>query len=167
MSGSNLIEATMQLPCSVVVLSASADDKQGAMTACAMYVSQSPPLIVVSLSKKLATNQLIEQSKEFAINVLADNQTELAGKFGSIHGYEVDKFKEFGISTETADKIKAPLISGCVANIECRVKDALWDVEGNHAIYIGEVVAFRKKEQLKPAVWLNNKFFSVGAQCRI
>ena len=80
MSGSNLIEATMQLPCSVVVLSASADDKQGAMTACAMYVSQSPPLIVVSLSKKLATNQLIEQSKEFAINVLADNQTELAGK---------------------------------------------------------------------------------------
>ena len=102
MSGSNLIEATMQLPCSVVVLSASPDDKQGAMTACAMYVSQSPPLI-----------------------------------------------------------------SGCVANIECRVKDALWDVEGNHAIYIGEVVAFRKKEQLKPAVWLNNKFFSVGAQCRI
>jgi flavin reductase (DIM6/NTAB) family NADH-FMN oxidoreductase RutF len=167
MSERSLVEATMQLPCSVVILSASAGGNQGAMTACAMYVSQVPPLVVVSISRNLATYQLIEKSKEFAVNVLADNQLKLAGKFGSGHGYEVDKFKEFGIATEAASKIKAPLVSGCFSNIECRVRNSLWDVEGNHAVYIGEVVAFRMSEGLEPTVWLNNRFFRVGTECRI
>jgi len=40
-------------------------------------------------------------------------------------------------------------------------------VAGNHAIYIAEVVAFKVNEALKPVVWLDNNYFSVGARCRI
>lgn len=167
MSERSLVQATLQLPCSVVILSASADNSQGAMTATAMYVSQVPPLIAVSVSKAFATYQLIEKSKEFAINVIADNQLDMAQKFGRVHGYEVEKFKEFGIATESASKIGAPLVSGCFANIECRVKSSLWDVEGNHTIYISEVVAFKMNNELQPTVWLNNRYFRVGTECRI
>lgn len=167
MSEQSLVKATMQLPCSVVILSAKADKRQGAMTATAMYVSQVPPLLAVSISKTFATYQLIEKSKEFALNVIADNQLDLSKKFGSTHGYEVDKFKEFGIATEPASKIGAPLISGCFANMECKVKSSLWEVEGNHAIYIAEVVAFKIKDELKPLVWWKNQYFKVGAECRI
>ncbi|MDP2729491.1 MAG: flavin reductase family protein [Dehalococcoidales bacterium] len=163
----SLVRATLQLPCSVVILSAGDGNSQGAMTATAMYVSQVPPLVVVSLSKTFATYQLIEKSKEFAVNVIADNQLDLAKKFGSVHGYEVDKFKEFGIATEPASKVSAPLVSGCFASIECRVKSSLWDVEGNHAIYIGEVVGFKLNEELQPLVWLDNRYFKVGTECRI
>jgi len=131
-----------------------------------VYVSQSPPLIVVSLSKHLATYQLIERAREFGVNVLADSQLGLAGKFGSVHGYEVDKFSEFGIATIPASKIKAPLVSGCFANMECNVKDTLSDVGGNHAVYIGEVVAFHINRELKPAVWLNNRYYRVGSECK-
>ena len=137
------------------------------MTATAMYVSQVPPLLVVSISKTFATYQLIEKSKEFAVNVIADTQIDLSKKFGTVHGYEVDKFKEFGIATEPASQVGAPLVSGCFMNLECQVKSALWEVEGNHAIYLAEVVAFKMKEELRPAVWLNNQYFQVGAQCRI
>jgi len=167
MSDKSLAKATLQLPCSVVIVSAKADNRQGAMTATAMYASQIPPLLVVSISRTFATYQLIEKSKEFAINVLADNQLELSKKFGSIHGDEVDKFQQFGISTEPASKIGAPLVSGCFANIECQVRSSLWEVEGNHAIYVAEVVAFKMNEGLKPLVWLNNQYFEVGARCRI
>ncbi len=167
MSERSLVQATLQLPCSVVILSASADNSQGAMTATAMYVSQVPPLIAVSVSKTFATYQLIEKSKEFAINVIADNQLDLAQKFGSVHGYEVDKFREFGIATESSSKIGTPLVSGCFANIECQVKSSLWDVEGNHAIYIGEVVGFKMNDELKPLVWLHNRYFRVGTECQI
>ena len=162
-----LIKATMQLPCSVVILSARADSRRGAMTATAMYVSQVTPLIAVSISKTSATYQMIEKSKEFAVNVIADNQKELSKKFGNIHGFEVDKFKEIGITTESASVIGAPLISGCFANVECKVKNAMWEVEGNHAIYIAEVVAFKVNEKLKPVVWFNNKYFNLGTQCKI
>jgi flavin reductase (DIM6/NTAB) family NADH-FMN oxidoreductase RutF len=167
MSNKSLVKATMQLPCSVVILTAHADNVQGAMTASSMYVSQVPPLLAVSVSKTFATYQLIEKSREFAINLIADNQQPLAEQFGSIHGYEIDKLKEFGVKTETANTIKAPLIAGCFANIECRVKSSLWDVEGNHAIYIAEVVGFKMNETLSPMVWLNNKYFKVGNECKL
>jgi flavin reductase (DIM6/NTAB) family NADH-FMN oxidoreductase RutF len=167
MSNKSLVQATMQLPCSVIILTARANDNQGAMTASSMYVSQVPPLLAVSISKTFATYQLIEKSKEFAINVIADNQFELADKFGSIHGYEIDKFKEFGVKIETANVIKAPLIIGCFANIECRVKSSIWDAEGNHAIYIAEVVGFKMDKNLNPMVWLNNKYFRVGNECKL
>ena len=167
MSSKSFVRATMQLPCSVTILTAYADNIQGAMTASSMYVSQVPPLLAVSVSKTFATYQLIEKSKEFAINLIADSQHDLAGKFGSLHGYEINKFKEFAVKTETANVIKAPLIMGCFANIECRVKSSLWDVEGNHAIYIAEVVGFKMDEKLSPMVWLNNKYFRVGNECKL
>ena len=167
MSNKSLVQATMQLPCSVIILTARTNDNQGDMTASSMYVSQVPPLVAVSISKTFATYQLIEKSKEFAINVIADNQFELANKFGGIHGYEIDKFREFGVKTETASIIKAPLIIGCFANIECRVRSSIWDVEGNHAIYIAEVVGFKMDNKLNPMVWLNNKYFRVGNECKL
>ena len=167
MSDKSLAKATLQLPCSVVIVSAKADNRQGAMTATAMYASQVPPLLVVSISKTFATYELIEKSKEFAVNVIADTQLDLSKKFGTTHGYEVDKFQEFGISTEPASKIDAPLVSGCFANIECRVRSSLWEVEGNHAIYVVEAVAFKMKEELRPVVWLNNQYFQVGMRCKI
>ncbi len=63
--------------------------------------------------------------------------------------------------------IGAPLISGCFANLECQVRSSLWEVEGNHAIYVAEVLAFKMNEKLKPLVWLNNQYFQVGAKCQI
>jgi flavin reductase (DIM6/NTAB) family NADH-FMN oxidoreductase RutF len=167
MSNKSFVYATMQLPCSVIILTARMNDDQGAMTATSMYVSQVPPLLAVSISKTFATYQIIEKSKEFAINLIADNQAELAEKFGSVHGYDVDKFKEFGIMTEPGRNIKAPLIKGCFANIECRVKTSIWEVEGNHSIYIAEVVGFKMDDKLSPMVWLNNKYFRVGNECKL
>jgi flavin reductase len=167
MKDRSLIQATMQLPSSVVIVTASANEGHGAMTASAMFVSQVPPLLAVSVSKTFATYQLIEKSKEFAINVIADHQQDLAGKFGRVHGYEIDKFKEFGVKTESATVIKAPLVAGCFASIECRVKNSIWDVEGNHSIYIGEVVGFKRDEKSSPMVWLNNKYFRVGNECKL
>lgn len=167
MSEKSLVQATRQLPCSVVILSAQSDKNQGAMTASAMFVSEVPPLIAVSVSKAFSTYQIIEKSRQFAINIISDGQIELANKLGSSHGQDSDKFSKFNIITEPASKIKAPLISGCFANIECQVRTSLWDVEGNHAIYIGEVVAFKMNKNLGPLVWLNNKFFRVGTECKL
>ncbi len=71
------------------------------------------------------------------------------------------------METKKASIVKAPLIAGCFANIECRVKTAIWDVEGNHAVYLAEVVGFKKDDQLTPMVWLNNKYFRVGNECKL
>jgi flavin reductase (DIM6/NTAB) family NADH-FMN oxidoreductase RutF len=167
MTPNSLIQATFQLPCSVIILTASGKQGHRAMTATSMFVSEVPPLLAVSVSKTFATYPLIEESKEFAINVIADNQRDLAGKFGSVHGYEIDKLKEFGVKTESASVIKAPLVAGCFANIECRVKSSISHVEPSHAIYIAEVVGFKMDAKLSPMVWLNNRYFRVGNECKL
>jgi flavin reductase (DIM6/NTAB) family NADH-FMN oxidoreductase RutF len=167
MNEMSLAQAPLQLPCSVVVLSASSGGRSGAMTATAMYVSMKPPRLIVSVSRTFATYRLIEESGQFAINVIADNQVELSGRFGSSHGFEVEKFKEYGILTDTASKISAPLITGCFSYLECRVITSLWEVEGNHTIYVGEPIAFKINSELRPMVWFGGKYFSVGAECKI
>jgi len=167
MTPKSFVQATLRLPCSVIILTAGVNEAHSAMTATSMFVSEVPPLLAVSVSKTSASYPLIEKSKEFAINVIADNQRDLSGKLGSVHGYEIDKFKEFAIKTESASVIKAPLIVGCFANIECRVKRSIGDVEGNHAIFIAEVVGLKMDERLSPMVWLNNKYFRVGSECKL
>jgi len=42
---------------------------------------------------------------------------------GNCSGDEVDKFQKFNLSTTPASVVSPPLITDCLANIECRVKD--------------------------------------------
>ncbi|MFC2048796.1 flavin reductase family protein, partial [Elusimicrobiota bacterium] len=59
-----------------------------------MPVSKEPPLIACAVGKKFYSRELIENTKEFIINV---PQEELKSKIyycGFHSGYKVDKFKE-------------------------------------------------------------------------
>ncbi len=58
--------------------------------------------------------------------VLAIPTVDMAGKvvdIGNCSGQEVDKFKTFGLTPLPAEKVGAPLIAECLANLECRVVD--------------------------------------------
>ncbi len=43
---------------------------------------------------------------------------------GNCSGTEVDKFETFRLTQKQAETVDARLISECLANIECKVKDA-------------------------------------------
>jgi flavin reductase (DIM6/NTAB) family NADH-FMN oxidoreductase RutF len=56
----------------------------------------------------------------------ADLTAELAKKVvvcGNSSGQSVDKFKTFGLTPVAASVVKAPLITECYANLECKVVD--------------------------------------------
>ena len=58
--------------------------------------------------------------------VIAIPTVDIAGKvvdIGNCSGQDVDKFKDFDLTPLPAEKVKAPLIAECLANIECRVTD--------------------------------------------
>jgi len=167
MSGVSLVQATRQLPCSVVIITTQYGDESDAMTASAMFVSENPPFLVVSISKTFKTYQLIEKSHEFVINVLAGDKVNLANQLGSIHGRDIDKLTKFNVVTEKATKINSPVMCGCFANFECKVKTSLADIEGEHSIYLAEVVAHKINPGLAPLVWLNNRFYRVGNECKV
>ncbi len=58
--------------------------------------------------------------------VIAVPTADIANKvvdIGNCSGQDIDKFKTFELTPLPAEKVSAPLIAECLANIECRVAD--------------------------------------------
>jgi flavin reductase (DIM6/NTAB) family NADH-FMN oxidoreductase RutF len=160
----NLYVIGRQLPCSVTLLTVATKGKQDAMTASAMFVSENPPLLVVSVAKHIVSHDLIEKAGEFVLNVASTGQIKLARQLGFTHGREVDKLKKFGVSKGKASKIGAPLIKGSFANIECRVITSVSAV--NYIVYLAEVVSYKVDNKLTPVAWFDNKYFPLKDELR-
>lgn len=152
-------EISRLVPCSVTLLSVATKRKVDAMTASAMFVSESPPLLVVSVAKHIVSHNLIEEAGKFVLNIASTKQVKLAKQLGFTHGKEVDKFKRFNVPKAKASKVEAPLIKGSFANIECKVITSL--SAANYVIYLAEVVASRVDEKLVPVAWFGNKYFAL------
>jgi len=148
---------TRLVPCSVVLLSAAAGGRQDAMTATATFVAENIPLLTVSVSKSSTCHELIEKSGELVLNVAAADQANLARKLGAAHGKEIDKFKEYGIRTEAAAEIGAPLIAGAAANIECKVITSF--PAANYTVFLVEAVALKKDDNKTPIAWFKDRYF--------
>jgi flavin reductase (DIM6/NTAB) family NADH-FMN oxidoreductase RutF len=81
---------------------------------------------------------LIKNSKECVINIPAAKLIDTVVGIGNCSGSEVDKFREFQLTADRADKVKAPLIRECFASFECKlVDDAMLD---KYNFFIFEVV---------------------------
>lgn len=96
-------------------------------------VSMNPPLVLVCLSATADCHAAFHDGDEMAINVLATSQTDVAMRFAS---RGADKFGDVAVVGGTATS--APLISGAVAHIECKMHAR--HVAGDHTILIGQVV---------------------------
>ena len=134
------------------------------MTATATFVAEDLPLLMVSVSKESTCHELIEKSGELALNVASADQVDLARKLGATHGRDVDKFKEFEIETAPAAKIAAPLISGSLASIECKVITSM--PASNYIVYMVEAVAYTADNTRTPIAWYNDRYFSVDQEVR-
>ena len=111
-----------------------------------MPVSKEPPLIACAIGKKSCSYELIRSSKEFIVNVPPAKLKPKIYYCGYHSGYQVDKFKETGLTAQPARKVKAPVIGECVAYMECKV---VQEIEtGDKNLFIGEVVEAYADETL-------------------
>jgi flavin reductase (DIM6/NTAB) family NADH-FMN oxidoreductase RutF len=118
----------------------------------------------VSVAKHHLTHALIEETGEFVLNVASSGQVKLARGLGSTHGDKVDKFKKFGIKTQTANSVAAPLILGSFANIECSVVTS-FPVSG-YTVYLSHVIDFRVDSTLTPLAWHFDRFYELGSEVK-
>lgn len=112
-----------------------------------MKCSINPPLFAVALSKKGNTQRLIKESKEFAIAIPNKELENEVVYFGSVHGFDIDKFQESKIETVKAKYIQSPLIKNATVNFECKMVNEV--DSGDHIIFIGNIVASYVKPDTK------------------
>jgi flavin reductase (DIM6/NTAB) family NADH-FMN oxidoreductase RutF len=103
-----------------------------------MVMEFSPSLVGCLISSGNHSYELIRRSKECVINVPTVALAKTVAGIGNCSGAEVDKFKQFKLTAQEADKVKAPLIAQCYANLECRLADG--GLAGKYNLFIFEVV---------------------------
>ncbi len=112
-------------------------------------LSLDPPLILWSLALASPSLEIFRASTRFAVNILAENQSNVAMQFAKP---AKDKF----LNIETAPGLGAvPLIAGSVAHLECLVEQRY--PGGDHELIIGRIVRAATTERT-PLVYGHGKF---------
>ncbi|MDH5793819.1 MAG: flavin reductase family protein [Candidatus Bathyarchaeota archaeon] len=122
----------------------------------AMPASINPQLVAVSIRPERHSFALIEETKEFVINIPTMDILKATLSCGRKSGRDYDKFKETSLTPLPARKVKPPIIKECVAHLECKLHNQF--ATGDHTIFVGEIVeayadkeAFTDKYNLKKA----------------
>ncbi len=103
-----------------------------------MPVSRIPPMVACAIGKNMYSCELIRQTGEFVINVPTQDMNRQIYYCGSHSGRDVDKFRETGLTPQSARHVGAPVIGECVAHMECRVRQTV--DTGDKCLFIATVV---------------------------
>jgi flavin reductase (DIM6/NTAB) family NADH-FMN oxidoreductase RutF len=121
-------------------------------------LSLEPPLIVACLDKRTRSHDLIIESGVFAVNILSAEQEHVSDRFAGRHGPEFEEDRFAGIAYGFGI-LGAPLIAGCLAQLECRL--AATHEGGDHTIFVGEVAETGVWEG-EPLGYWNGRYRVIG-----
>ncbi|GMQ62698.1 flavin reductase family protein [Vallitalea maricola] len=116
-------------------------------------ICTNPPMTYISVRPSRHSYNIIEETKEFVINLSCEKLVRAVDYCGVKSGRDIDKFKEMNLTIEKAREVEAPLIAESPVNIECKVKEII--KLGSHDMFMAEVVAVNADEKYLDN---NNKF---------
>jgi flavin reductase (DIM6/NTAB) family NADH-FMN oxidoreductase RutF len=136
-----LPQAYRTTPTGLYLISTAWQDKRNVQFAFrALGIADEPPLLVIGIQDKNFSREMIQRSGEFVLNVCSRNQLHAVDQSRELSGRNVeDKFVALGLETLPAKHVRAPLVAGCHANVECRVVNEL-AVEGLF-LFVGQALA--------------------------
>jgi flavin reductase (DIM6/NTAB) family NADH-FMN oxidoreductase RutF len=109
-------------------------------------VCSDPPMLSISVRPERHSHTIIQATHEFVVNVPSPRQVKVLDWCGTVSGRDVDKFAETGLTPAKALKVRCPIITECLLNIECRVQTFL--KLGSHTMFVAEVVAVQVSSTL-------------------
>ncbi len=126
-----------KIPSGVGVLTAKSGDQEAAMLASwFQQAAFEPPMISVAVNNERSIASLINDSKSFCLNLFHTNQKELFAHFAK--GFQPGEDPFVGIDLKRSARDNA-IIADAMCYLDCEFvsrTDA-----GDHAIYLGKVVA--------------------------
>lgn len=135
-------------------------------------ICSDPAMAYVSIRPSRHSYKMIMDTKEFVINLTTKDLAFATDFCGVKSGKDIDKFREMGLTKESAKYVKAPLIKESPVNIECKVVDIKQC--GTHDMFIGEVLAVHADKEYmdetgrfdlakaEPLVYSHGQYYTVG-----
>lgn len=144
-------QALGQFPTGVcVVTSVIGMEKLGVTISSFNSLSLDPPLVLFSLDRRAASLAQWKQAAGYAINVLAENQADLSGRFSRAL---TNKWEGISCHREAEHGLVLP---GIAAVFHCTP----WAVHegGDHLLFIGQVMSFRSFRDRRPLVFNKGRY---------
>ena len=109
-------------------------------------VCSDPPMLSISVRPERHSHAMIQATHEFVVNIPSPRQAKVVDWCGTVSGRDVDKFAVTGLTPAKALKVRCPIITECLLNLECRVQTSL--KLGSHTMFVAEVVAVQVSSTL-------------------
>jgi flavin reductase (DIM6/NTAB) family NADH-FMN oxidoreductase RutF len=132
-----------------ILTAATADTLHAATVTWAGQVSFQPALILVALRRNSHLAQAVRKAHRFALNILAEDQQELAQRFFTHYTVPAEP-----VNSESPFRLtvgKCPLLTEGMAWLECKLV-AEPASPGDHALMLGEISGAGVRRQARPMV---------------
>lgn len=151
-------EAMRQLAGAVTIIATRNDSSRAGLTATAVCsLSVDPARLLACVNLKGESFPVIAESRCMSVNVLAEDQEELAKRFAGMLGdSREDRFK-YGEWTELLTG--APVLRNALASFDCAIDEML--VAHTHAVLIGEVKDVLVGPPRGPLLYVGRAFTTV------
>ncbi len=128
---------TLLEPGPVVLVTTSDGRRDNVMTITWTMVLDFSPTFAIKTGPWNHSYAALVGSRECVLAVPTVDQIDKIISVGTSSGKDTDKFEAFGLARQPADRVRPPLLSDCLGNVECRVID----IVDPHGIIILEGVA--------------------------
>ncbi len=119
----------------VVITTSEGGRRFGATVSAVTSLSLDPPMMLVCLHAGSSTQEAVRRRGVFAVNVLAEHQSALAGLFARPGDAGADKFE--GVPVHDG-RTGVPVLDDTLAVIECSVQSTV--MGGTHRVFLARVV---------------------------
>ncbi|MEC5422568.1 flavin reductase family protein [Virgibacillus sp. C22-A2] len=117
-----------------------------------MSVSLKPKLIAISIDERARMYEKLQETKEFGLSILSEDQKELSMIFAK----QMEKDRDIPIIKQN----NIPVIKDSIATLSCHVKETA--VAGDHMIFIAEVSEVRmEKADPDPILFYGGKYRNI------
>lgn len=135
-------------------------------------VCSDPPMVYVSVRKERYSHHMIQETREYVINLTTEKLAWTADFCGVRSGRDLDKFKEMKLTPVQGELEYAPMIEESPVSIECRVTNVM--ELGSHDMFMAEVTAVYADEQYMdekgtfhlekaaPMVYSHGQYYGLG-----
>jgi flavin reductase len=133
---------------------------RGGFTATAMCsVTDEPPTLLICMNGKSAQAALFLENKQFCVNVLSHNHTNLAGFFAGSMAQMDDRYA-------AADWVTMPsgvqALADAIVSFDCELTEA--KLVGTHHIFFGKVVGLRQRADGNALLYFDRNYVNVPTQ---
>jgi flavin reductase (DIM6/NTAB) family NADH-FMN oxidoreductase RutF len=143
-------EAISKLASTVTVVTTGGPNGFAGVTCSAFCaVSDSPPTILVCISRKSAANELLKANRVLCVNVLCETQIHLSDLFSGVG--QVSMAERFTDQSWRRLLTGSPHCANAVAAFDCLISDVR-DI-GTHSIFLAEVLATACSADRTPLVY--------------